>query len=70
MSKGKSRLGAPSVVDLNLAVDNDRPRVELLIIIHDDGASLLDDSEYHDGAKSPPHTHSEMLEGLQSLGKL
>lgn len=70
MAEGEGRLWTAGVVYLDLAVDDDGPGVELLVVVHDDGAGLLDDGKHHDGAECPPHPHGEMLEGLQPLGKL
>lgn len=61
---------AVSVLDLDVAVDQHAPRVQLLAVIHHHGAGLLDDREHHDAAQRPAHGQRHVGERLQVLGEL
>lgn len=61
---------AVGVLDLDVAVDQHAPRVQLFAIVHHHGAGLLDDCEHHDAAQRPAHGQRHVGERLQVLGEL
>ena len=57
--------GGVGTRDLDVAVEDDAPRVELLAVVHDDRTGLLDHGEHHDGAQRPPRRQRHVRERLQ-----
>ena len=57
-------------VDPDFAVDDDRPRVQLLLVVHDDGSGSLDHSENHhwnQAEKRNKNKGREMCSSIQNL---
>lgn len=58
---------AVTVLDLDGAVYEHAPAVELLAVIQNDHSGSLDHRENHHGTKRPPHRQSHIRKGLQLL---
>ena len=62
--------GGVGPLDLDVPVEDDRPRVELLSVVHNDCVCLLDDCEHHDGAQGAPGRQRHVGERLWSRSKI
>ena len=55
--------------DLHLAVENDRPGVQLLAVLHHDRPGLLDDGKHHDGGQRAARRQSHVGKRLERRTK-
>lgn len=66
----RSRCHRVAAVDLDVPVDDDGPRVQLLPVVHDHGPGLLHYGKDHDSAEGPPDGQRHVGKGSEMLREL